>query len=151
MRIAIERPDQPDVVELIDELDAYQKPLYPPECFYGIDIDALLQPNVLFVVARTQEGDAVGCGAVVVDDGWGELKRMFVRPAVRGRGVAQGILAQLEALARERGCALVRLETGVSQPQALRFYEGAGFARRGPFAGYPDDPLSVFMEKHLRA
>jgi putative acetyltransferase len=150
MRLAFERPDQPEVVALIGELDAYQKPLYPPESHHGIDIDALMQAHVLFAVARTPHGEAVGCGAVVANDGWGELKRMFVRPALRSRGIAQQILAFVEAAARERGLALMRLETGVSQPEALRFYERAGYRLRGPFAGYGPDPLSVFMEKPLR-
>lgn len=148
-RIAIERPDQPEVVALIDELDAYQKPLYPPESHYGIPIEALLKPHVLFAVAREANGEAIGCGAVALNDGWSELKRMFVRPAVRGRGVAQGILAFLETSARERGYALMRLETGVSQPEALRFYERAGYSRRGPFGDFGPDPTSVFMEKPL--
>jgi putative acetyltransferase len=151
MRIAFERPDQPEVVALIDELDAFQKPLYPPECHYGIDIEALMQPHVLFAVARTSQGEAVGCGAIVMNGDWGEIKRMFVRPAVRSQGVAQRIVAFLEAQALERAVTLVRLETGISQPDALRFYERAGYARRGPFADYPDDPYSIFMEKQLRA
>lgn len=150
-RIAFERPDQPEVVALIDELDAYQKPLYPPESHHGIAIAALMRPHVLFAVARTGAGEAVGCGAVVLNDGWGELKRMFVRPALRGRGIAQGIIATLEASARERGLPLMRLETGVSQPEALRLYERAGYMRRGPFGDYGPDPLSVFMEKPLDA
>jgi putative acetyltransferase len=147
-RIKLESPDQPEVVALIDELDAFQQPLYPPESHHGIDIDALMQPHVLFAVAR-HDGEAVGCGAAVLNDGWGEIKRMFVRPQLRGRGVAQGILAFLESSARERGFALMRLETGVSQPDALRLYERAGYARRGPFGKYGPDPLSVFMEKNL--
>jgi putative acetyltransferase len=150
-RIAFERPDQPEVIALIDELDAHQKPLYPPESHHGIDIEALIQPHVLFAVARAHDGAAVGCGAVVLNDGWGELKRMFVRPALRGQGVAQGILAWLEASVRERGFAVMRLETGVLQPEALRLYERAGYLRRGPFGDYGPDPLSVFMEKHLKA
>ena len=150
-RIAFERPDQPEVVALIDELDAYQKPLYPPESHHGIDMAALMRPHVLFAVARTGEGEAVGCGAVVLTDGWGELKRMFVRPALRGRGIAQAIVGLLEASVRERGFALMRLETGVSQPEALRLYERAGYVRRGPFGDYGPDPLSVFMEKRLEA
>jgi len=51
MRIAIERPDQAEVVGLIDELDAYQAPLYPAESHHGIDIAALLRPEVIFAVA----------------------------------------------------------------------------------------------------
>jgi putative acetyltransferase len=148
VRVASERADAPEIVRLIDELDAYQKPLYPPESHHGIDIAALLQPNVVFAAAR-DGGEAVGCGAVVIEDGWAELKRMYVRPPWRGRGVAQAVLAFLEQGARERGVALVRLETGIAQPQALRFYERAGYVRRGPFGDYALDPNSVFMEKRL--
>ena len=150
LRVAQEHPDQPDVVSLIDELDAYQKPLYPPECFYGIDIAALGQPNVLFAVARGAQGTALGCGAVVLRAEFGEIKRMFVRPQHRGLGVARAILAFLEAGAVAQGCHQLMLETGISQPEALLLYERSGYARRGPFADYPDDPFSVFMEKPVR-
>jgi len=148
VRVAIERPDQPEALSLIDELDAYQKPLYPAESHHGIDIGALLQPNVVFAMARDGH-TAAGCGAVVLEEGWAELKRMYVRPALRGRGVAQAILAFLEAQAAGRGIALVRLETGYLQPEALRLYERAGYSRRGPFGSYRPDPNSVFMEKRL--
>ena len=93
-------------------------------------------------------------GAVVLgspdnNDGSGELKRMFVLPAHRGGGRARQLLAHLEALGRERGCRVLRLETGIHQHEALAFYAAAGYQRRGPFADYPNDPLSVFMEKVL--
>ena len=147
--ITLEPADQPEVIRLIDELDAYQKPLYPPECHFGIDIAALSQVNVLFAVARDDGGEAVGCGAVVLNAGYGELKRMFTLPACRGRGVAQTLLGFLEQVAIERGCTRMTLETGIYQEQALTFYGRAGYARRGPFGDYPDDPFSVFMEKVL--
>ena len=51
-RIELESPDQPDVLALIEDLDAYQKPLYPIESFHGIDLEALSRPDVLFAVAR---------------------------------------------------------------------------------------------------
>ena len=47
------------------------------------------------------------------------------------------------------GIRLVRLETGVRQPEALSLYERCGYVRIPPFGGYPDDPLSVFFEKGL--
>lgn len=147
MRIALERPDQPDVVRLVDELDAYQKPLYPPESHHGIDIAALLQPNVLFAVVRSAEGEAIACGAVVLGAEYGEIKRMYVRPPQRGQAVAMALLAFLEAEASARGCTRFMLETGVSQPEALGLYERAGYVRRGPFGSYALDPLSVFMQK----
>jgi putative acetyltransferase len=149
MRIALERPDQPDVVSLVDELDAYQKPLYPPESHHGIDIEALGQPGVLFAVVRSAEGAAIGCGAVVLSPDCGELKRMYVRPQHRGRGVAKALLAFLEASAVAQGCTLLMLETGVSQPEALGLYERAGYVRRGPFGSYTHDPFSIFMQKRV--
>lgn len=149
--VRIERPDQPEVVRLIDELDAYQKPLYPPESHHGIDVAALLDASVLFAVARSDAGDALGCGAVVLkgDGDWCELKRMYVKPGSRGTGIAQAILGFLEAQAREHGVGTARLETGYLQHEALRLYERAGYVRRGPFGSYGPDPTSVFMEKRL--
>ncbi len=149
MHIALESPDQPDVIALITELDAYQDSLYPPESRHALDLSVLVQPHVLFAVARDAAGQAVGCGAVVLEDEGGELKRMFVSPTARGRGVAQRLLSLLEAGARQRGCRVLKLETGPYQPEALGLYKRCGFARRGPFGGYADDPLSVFMEKPL--
>ncbi|WPH16645.1 GNAT family N-acetyltransferase [Variovorax paradoxus] len=151
MQIAIENPGQPDVIQLIDDLDAYQKPLYPPESHYGIDIAALSAAHVLFAVARDEAGMAIGCGALVMNAGYGELKRMYVRPQNRGQGVATKVLGFLEAEAAVRGCAVFRLETGVRQPEALAFYARAGYARRERFGDYPDDPLSVFMQKEKAA
>ena len=149
IRCALEPARQPDVIALIEALDAYQKPLYPPESHYGIDIDALSQPQVIFAVARVG-ARAVGCGAVVLDGPFGEIKRMFVDPAVRGSGAARGLLDLLEAQARPRGCSTLRLETGIHQHDAIRFYERAGFKRCERFADYPDDPLSIFMAKVLK-
>lgn len=148
--IQLERADQPEVEALIDELDAYQKPLYPPESHHGIDLAALTRPGVLFAVLRDEDGRARGCGALVPDgQGGGELKRMYLQPSHRGGGRARALLAFLEAAGAERGCHTLRLETGIHQHAALALYAAAGYGRRGPFADYGPDPLSVFMEKIL--
>ena len=76
---------------------------------------------------------------------------MFVRPQARGLGIGRRLLAALEAHAVAAGLTVLRLETGVSQPEALGLYEGTGYKRRGPFGSYTADPLSVFMEKWLNA
>jgi len=152
MRIALERPDQPDVVALIDALDAYQKPLYPPESYHGLDIDTLSQPNVKLAVVRTLQGVAVGCGAVVFSDGtyrYAELKRMYLHPECRGQGLAALLLEFLEQQALEHGYADCTLETGIHQPAAIKFYERAGYVRCAPFGDYAPDPLSVFMRKRV--
>ena len=150
-RIGLEHPDQPDIVQLIAELDDYQRPLYPPESHHGIDMKVLTQSNVIFAVARSGDGTAVGCGAVVLNEGYGELKRMYVRPACRGQGIAKALIAFLESEAAKRGSPQMMLETGTLQPEALALYACVGYAPRGPFGGYGPDPLSVFMQKPLTA
>lgn len=149
MNITLENPKQPDVVALITQLDAYQRPLYPEESFHGIDLDALAHPHVLFAVARTDAGEAVACGALVVVDGFAEVKRMFTVPAHRGQGVARALLRFLEEGARARGCTRFALETGYLQLEAIALYERTGYRRSGPFGSYVDDPNSVFMAKSV--
>ncbi|OXJ29263.1 GNAT family N-acetyltransferase [Burkholderia sp. HI2714] len=149
MTIAFESPDQPDVIALIADLDAYQDTLYPPESRHALDIASLNQSNVLFAVARDSEGQAIGCGAIVLNAEFGELKRMYVSPRGRGQGVARKLVTMLESRAVGSGCKVIRLETGPYQPEALALYASAGYQRRGPFGHYTDDPLSVFMQKHI--
>jgi putative acetyltransferase len=151
MTIAIELPDQPEVIALIAELDVYQDTLYPPASRHALDLTALKQPNVLFAVARDNAGRAIGCGAVVLYPEFGEIKRMYVSPHGRGRGVAKKLLALLESQAIGSGCKLLKLETGPYQHEALALYASAGYERRGPFGDYTNDPLSVFMQKHFLA
>lgn len=146
-RIALESPDQPEVLALIDALDAFQKPLYPAESHHGIDLAALLRPEVLFAVARAADGSALGCGAIVLGPQLGEVKRMYVQPAARGTGLGRRLLQFLEAQARERGCTAFALETGYLQPEAIALYERAGYSKCPPFGDYTEDPNSVFMRK----
>ena len=147
MPIAIEHPDQPDVVRLIEELDAYQKPLYPLESHHGVAIAALRQPNVVFAVVRSADGQAVGCGAVVLGEQYGELKRMYVRPGSRGQGIGEALLAFLESQARAAGLGVFKLETGNKQLEAIELYSRSGYVRCEPFGDYAEDPNSVFMSK----
>lgn len=148
--VQLEKPNQPEVIALIAELDAYQDTLYPAEARYALDLTTLEQENVLFVVARDKDGTAIGCGAVVLGcNEAGELKRMFVRPANRVRGVASRLLAKLECESMKRGCCLIQLETGPYQAEALAFYTKHDFQICGAFGNYLAHPLSVFMQKGL--
>lgn len=147
--LAAERPDQPEVVDLVAALDAYHEGLYPAESNHFLDIAALCAPSVTFVVARL-DGRAVGCGAVLADArGWGEIKRMYVAPPARGRGLGARILARLEQAAAERGLGHLRLETGVRNHAALAVYRRAGFCDCAAFGDYAADPLSVFLERRV--
>jgi putative acetyltransferase len=149
MTIALESPDQPEVIALIAELDAYQDTLYPPESRHALDLASLKQGNILFVVARDESAKAIGCGAVVPNRDFGEIKRMYVSHASRGQGVARKLLLVLESESAKAGCRLLKLETGPYQPEALGLYASFGYERRGPFGKYADDPLSVFMQKSI--
>jgi putative acetyltransferase len=150
LTIQPEPPDQPDVLRMIDALDAQMTALYPPESNHLLDSAALSDPAVSFLVVR--DGDeAIGCGALLRDPrGWGEVKRMYVRPDRRGREIGRCVLAELEAIARYAQLPLLRLETGIHNADALALYRAAGFVECEAFGDYKPDPLSVFMEKRVR-
>ncbi len=151
VEIAAADPAAPDVRALIEELDAYLGALYPPESNH-LDAPGELQgEHVTFLCARL-DGEPAACGALKLLPGAepsGELKRLYVRPRHRGRGLAKRLLAALERRSRERGVALLRLETGVQQPESLGLYRAMGYRERGPFGDHGADPQSVFMEKRL--
>jgi putative acetyltransferase len=149
LEIAIETPDQPAVRALLAAGDAYMAALYPPESNHMLDLEALKKPEVTFFVAR-DHGHIIACAAMVNSgNGWAEIKRMFVAPAARGQQLGRRLLQKIELTAAELGVPLLRLETGVKQPQALGLYRSAGYRDIGPFGQYALDPLSVFMEKSL--
>jgi putative acetyltransferase len=149
MKIASETPKQPEVIAMLDQLDAYCGELYPAESNHLMDIDSLTASDVVFLVARDEAGRAVGCGAYVNRGEYGEVKRMFVDPSQRGKGTGGKLLAEIARRAKAAGLVSLMLETGIHQPEAIGLYERDGFAYRPPFGDYQLDPLSVFMEKLL--
>jgi putative acetyltransferase len=147
--IAIEDPAQAEIGAMLAEADAWYNAAYPPEHNHLLDVASLKQPNVTFHVARI-DGKAAAFGALVPQaGGWGEVKRMYVDPAARGRGLGRMILAALEAEARRIGLSFLKLETGIKQDPAIALYVSAGFREIGPFAPYTADPFSRFFEKRL--
>jgi len=147
--IAEEAPDSPEARELLQQSDEFAASLYPPENRYPIDVPELLAKNARFSVAR-REGVALGCMALVrTGPDKGELKRCFVAASARGQGVGGALLLAAEAAAREQKMRAIQLETGNLNQAALRLYRGSGFHDRGPFGDYPDNGVSVFLEKTL--
>jgi putative acetyltransferase len=149
MQIDIEDPSQPEIVVLLRDGEAHSASLYPAESNHHLPLSALRASNVRFLVARDAGGRAIGTGALALYDDWAELKRMWIVPEARGRGVSKAILAALEARARGEGIRILRLETGIDSHAALALYQRAGFRTCDPFGDYRADPLSVFMEKDL--
>jgi putative acetyltransferase len=154
--IASERADHPQVVALLGALDRYLGALYAPEANHLLSVEELLAPEISFFVARQGER-IVGTGAVrrmpgAADTGgmaYGEIKRMYVEPTLRGQRIGARLIDTLEAALRREGITLALLETGRDQHEAVRLYERSGYTRRGAFGGYPDNGLSVFMAKSL--
>jgi putative acetyltransferase len=148
--IAIEPPDQLEIVVILGQLDEYLMSLYRPESNHILDVAALQAPSIRFFVARRQAA-AVGCGALRLEaDGFGEVKRMFVSPSARGLGVGRKLLAAIEDEGRRRGMHTLRLETGIYQPEALGLYVSAGYRETDPFGDYPaGDAVSRFFAKRL--
>jgi putative acetyltransferase len=153
-----ERPDHPQVRGLLRELDAYLATLYESEDNFILGEQALLAPEVSFVVAEC-DGRIVGCAAVrrmPAEAGtgqrpYGEIKRMMVDPAMRGQRIGVRLLHALESSLHAQGLQQALLETGELQSAAVRLYERCGYRRRPAFGGYPENGLSVFFEKALAA
>jgi putative acetyltransferase len=155
MDLVLERATTPsdDVRSLIGELEDNLAAAYPPEQRHGLSLDAIFQPHIQLFVARI-DGAAVGCAGVALFTDLAEVKRMYVRPAARGRGIADALLGQLETVTRSAGLTRLCLETGDQQLAAIRVYRRAGFSPCGPFGDYAAMPpasiaTSVFLDKEL--
>ncbi|MDQ3200051.1 MAG: GNAT family N-acetyltransferase [Verrucomicrobiota bacterium] len=146
-------PTAPEVLELVGKLWSELGALYPELNASVLQPHDPPTPGCGFVVAWLKNAP-VGCGAfrpISEDESEiAEIRRMFVLPQLRRNGVARTILVEIERLARTSGYSLVRLETGLRQPGAIRLYESSGYRRIEPFGRYRDDPLSVCFEKSLR-
>jgi GNAT superfamily N-acetyltransferase len=151
VRLEASRWDHPDVqrlatdqqTEIRGRYDGAGEPGTPPS---AADISIVL-------VARDDDGVPLGCGALRhLGGGVAEVKRMYVAPASRGRGVGKLVLAGLELAARERGWTTLRLETGPRQPEAVGLYLSAGYrsiTAFGDYVGAADADDSLFFERTL--
>jgi GNAT superfamily N-acetyltransferase len=148
-------PGQPPASGLLAEMTAELNLVY--ETAHRLAVPAvapadLEPPDGSYLVGY--EGEAVVAGGGLrrlgpAADGLAEIKRMFVRPAARSRGVAAALLAALEAEAVALGYRRVRLDTGPRQQHALRLYRRAGYEE---LAAYNDNPFACYWaEKRLAA
>jgi GNAT superfamily N-acetyltransferase len=143
--------DDPDVQRLAADQQAEVRARYDGKGEPGTPPSAADISVVL--VARSDAGEALGCGALrALAADAAEVKRMYVAPAARGRGVATTLLTELEDAARQRGWTTLRLETGPRQPEAIGLYSRAGYRPIAAFGAYvdaPDAEESLFFERHL--
>jgi putative acetyltransferase len=159
VRVLRKPPGDPVVVDLVtaavDELAARYRDEYVSRngagnggghgATYPVD------PAARFMVA-TVDGVAAGCGAIQpLDDQTVEIKRMYVRPAHRGNGLARRVLAALEDLAAGAHYPVARLETGYRQVEAISLYESAGYRQIPVYGRYMNNPRSRCYEKQVIA
>jgi putative acetyltransferase len=148
------RPDDltgPEIRALLEEHLRDMHRISPPASVHALDLAALRQPDISFWTLWSGP-ELLGCAALMeLDPRHGEIKSMRTAPAHRRQGVAQALLRHLLAVAAARGYARLSLETG-SQPAfepARRLYKSFGFQPCPPFAGYAEDPNSVFLTRCL--
>ena len=151
--------DHPDAVALVAEVQQEYVVRYGGEDTTPLDPSMFVPPQGRYTVVYL-DGEPVAMG------GWrrhdegrdgpvpgsrpAEIKRMYVTPRARGRGLARALLADLERSAGAAGCDLMVLESGLAQPEALALYRSAGYRDIAPFGHYPDSEQSVHLAKPLR-
>jgi GNAT superfamily N-acetyltransferase len=123
-------------VELNDVYDSFNRLDNPP-----LVPDELRGPDGAYLVGYEGAEAVAGGGLRRIDDGVAEIKRMFVRPGARSRGVARALLEALEQTARELGYERIRLDTGPKQVHGLALYRSAGYVDVPP---YNDNPFACF-------
>jgi GNAT superfamily N-acetyltransferase len=129
-------------VELNDVYETFSRLDNPP-----LQPDELRAPGGAYLVGYRADDAVAGGGLRRLSEGVAEIKRMYVRPAVRSRGVARALLRALEDEARALGYAAVRLDTGPKQVHGLALYRSAGYVDVPP---YNDNPFACFWgEKRL--
>jgi GNAT superfamily N-acetyltransferase len=141
--------DAPESVALIDAVQAEYVVRYGTPDETPTAGEEFTPPGGIFLVGW--EGSIpVACGGLrLIEPGVVELKRMYVVPAARRRGIARALLRQLEVEAVELGAVELRLETGSMQPEALAMYSAEGYLPTLPFGFYADHELAHHLAKKL--
>lgn len=148
VRIVKTTSENPDFVNLISALDKSLWERYPElkSDYWGNNI-LEINPNVVIVYL---EENAVGCGCFKkYDKNTIEIKRMFVSPDVRGMGLAQTILLELEAWASNLGYSFSVLETLYKQKEAIALYQKTGYAIVENYEPYVGLENSICMRKPI--
>lgn len=146
MKIAQIDPGQ--ARSLVDQLDVYQAALYPAQSNHLDSLDTLCRENVKMFGAK-ERGQLIAMGAVKIYRDYGEIKRVFVPPAHRNKGLAKKIMAALERCLVQQSIRFSKLETGIYQKEAIALYQKLGYQQSLAFGPYTPDFFSVFMVKKL--
>lgn len=138
----------PDFVALVSLLDAELAILDGEDHAFYAQYNKIT--HIRHVVIACQGNQAVGCGAIkALSPEIIEVKRMYVRPEYRNKGIAARILTELETWAEELSATRCILETGIRQPDAIRLYEKQGYRKIPNYGQYADMENSVCFAKDL--
>jgi len=132
----------PDATRLIAALNAELTKTFPEPgaTHFSLSHAQVVAGDGAFLVAYLEDV-AVGCGAVRrLDEATAEIKRMYVAPSVRGRGIGRALVEALEREARLVGLTRIVLETGTRLAPAIRLYEAMGYAHIPLFGEYLSSP-----------
>jgi GNAT superfamily N-acetyltransferase len=141
--------DAPEALALNEALQQEYVVRYGGRDRTPVDPEEFTPPLGAFRLAWL-DGRAVACGGVrVIEPGLAEIKRMYVEPDARGRGIARALLAELEAEAVRLGCTRVRLETGTRQPEAMALYESVGYQPMPSYGIHQDSPCNRCYSRAL--
>ncbi|WP_459718565.1 GNAT family N-acetyltransferase [Actinophytocola sp. KF-1] len=140
--------DHPDAVALIADVQQEYVVRYGEVDLTPVDPAEFAPPRGLFLVAYADDEPAA-CGGWRAHGDDVELKRMYVRPSFRGRGLARAVLAELERTAGAAGYTRLILETGSRQPEAIALYRSAGYTPVPAFGYYAEAPEAVHLGKSL--
>lgn len=134
----------PYSVELTDALETELRGRYGDDGATHTDPAQFLPPYGVFLVARV-DGQDVGCGGWrTLETGVGEVKRMYVAPIYRRRGLSRALLRALVADARAQGMRRLVLETGPLQPEAIGLYTAEGFVPCDAYGEWEPDSSLFF-------
>lgn len=158
VQIRTTRYDHPDAVKLNDLVQQEYIERYGDIDQTEVDAAQFAPPRGLYLLGYDTDGTPVASGgwrarersAEGNEDGDAEIKRMFVVPHARGRGLARAVLAEVEATAAAAGRVRMVLETGTKQPEAIALYTSCGYEPIAKFGHYRDDELSIHLGKPLR-
>ncbi len=133
-------------IELVKLLDSYLTVIDGEDHSFYDQFNSI--ENLKYVVVAYENGEAVGCGAIkIFNDTCMEVKRMFVQPVCRGKGLARKILFELEHWAQELGYKKCILETGRRMQDAVMFYTNCGYQEIPNFEPYTKMENSICFEK----
>jgi ribosomal protein S18 acetylase RimI-like enzyme len=151
-KLAIKRvipKDSIDALELIGELDNELLQRYPSSSINTLDLDKITNESGLFLVGYISEIAVACCSLCEIEPSVGEIKRVFVKPQYRRKRIAEDMMEYLEERAVECGFKILRVETGVKQPEAIAMYQKLGYYDIAKYGEYINDSNSICMEKRL--